>query len=252
MIDEHNVNRRAQLYASDWSRRRWATATCVFLSLTIFPRASWWMLIPSLFDLQDKLNLKQVYVITISIATVALWCANSWLQRWTGEMGIIAILPLVAFFGFGILGKVSPPRISQLPSQYTDMKHTESKSCCYQSQCTRLQIMDQDISRCYSASPHQAVRYQCSALISLRLIKSKHIRIACRLSCYCNTSISSFIMYHREDLFLLYCRSACQSTVLVHLSAGMRLDVPCLDWKSHHDFLLESLDPICCSVIDSL
>lgn len=55
---------------------------------------------------QDKLNLKQVYVITISVVTVALWCANSWLQRWTGEMGIIAILPLVAFFGFGILGKV--------------------------------------------------------------------------------------------------------------------------------------------------
>ena len=50
--------------------------------------------------------MKQVYVIGISLLTVALWCANSWLQRWTGEMGIIAILPLVAFFGFGILGKV--------------------------------------------------------------------------------------------------------------------------------------------------
>ena len=55
---------------------------------------------------QDKLSLKQGYVIGISLLTVALWCANSWLQRWTGEMGIIAILPLVAFFGFGILGKV--------------------------------------------------------------------------------------------------------------------------------------------------
>ena len=55
---------------------------------------------------QDKLNLKQAYVIAISIITVALWCANSWLQKWTGEMGIIAILPLVAFFGSGILGKV--------------------------------------------------------------------------------------------------------------------------------------------------
>jgi di/tricarboxylate transporter len=56
--------------------------------------------------LQDKLTWKQVYVIFISLLTVAMWCANSWLQQWTGEMGIIAILPLVAFFGFGILGKV--------------------------------------------------------------------------------------------------------------------------------------------------
>ena len=56
--------------------------------------------------LQDKLNVNQVYVIAISLLTVGLWCANSYLQRWTGEMGIIAILPLVAFFGFGILGKV--------------------------------------------------------------------------------------------------------------------------------------------------
>ena len=55
---------------------------------------------------QDKLSLKQVYVIFISVLTVAMWCANSWLQQWTGEMGIIAVLPLVAFFGFGILGKV--------------------------------------------------------------------------------------------------------------------------------------------------
>ena len=58
-------------------------------------------------SLQDKLSLKQAFVIGVSLLTVALWCANSWLQQWTGEMGIIAILPLIAFFGFGILGKAS-------------------------------------------------------------------------------------------------------------------------------------------------
>ena len=67
--------------------------------------------------MQDKLTLKQVYVIAVSLLTVALWCANSWLERWTGEMGIVSILPLIAFFGFGILGKVSltaPPHTDPL------------------------------------------------------------------------------------------------------------------------------------------
>lgn len=63
--------------------------------------------------------MKQVYVIGISLLTVALWCANSYLQRWTGEMGIIAILPLVAFFGFGILGKVCRPRSYQQSKIHT-------------------------------------------------------------------------------------------------------------------------------------
>ena len=43
----------------------------------------------------------------VSVLTVGLWCFNSKLQVYMGEMGVIAILPLVAFFGFGILNKVS-------------------------------------------------------------------------------------------------------------------------------------------------
>jgi hypothetical protein len=32
-----------------------------------------------------------------------LWCFNTALSTYTGEMGILAIIPLVAFFGFGVL-----------------------------------------------------------------------------------------------------------------------------------------------------
>lgn len=49
--------------------------------------------------------LIQVYVIVVSLATVALWCCNSMLSDITGEMGIVACLPLIAFFGFGVLDK---------------------------------------------------------------------------------------------------------------------------------------------------
>ena len=55
---------------------------------------------------QDPFSAKQIYIMGISVLTVGLWCFNSKLQVYTGEMGVIAILPLVAFFGFGILNKV--------------------------------------------------------------------------------------------------------------------------------------------------
>jgi di/tricarboxylate transporter len=34
---------------------------------------------------------------------VGLWCFNSFLASYTGEMGVLAIVPMVAFFGFGVL-----------------------------------------------------------------------------------------------------------------------------------------------------
>jgi len=53
----------------------------------------------------DPMTWTQVYVIVVSLATVGLWCANSVLQDITGEMGVLAVLPLVAFFGSGVLSK---------------------------------------------------------------------------------------------------------------------------------------------------
>jgi len=50
-----------------------------------------------------------VYVLLVSAATVGLWCANGALADVFGEMGVIAVLPMVAFFGFGVLGKARAP-----------------------------------------------------------------------------------------------------------------------------------------------
>lgn len=47
-----------------------------------------------------------MYVVAISVATIGLWCANTALSKYTGQMGIVAIVPMVAFFGFGLLSKV--------------------------------------------------------------------------------------------------------------------------------------------------
>ncbi|KAJ9505749.1 hypothetical protein QJQ45_029250 [Haematococcus lacustris] len=53
----------------------------------------------------DPVTWTQVYVIFVSLATVGLWCGNVALQKYTGEMGVVAVLPMVAFFGFGVLNK---------------------------------------------------------------------------------------------------------------------------------------------------
>eukprot|EP00775_Hariotina_reticulata_P002958 gene2958-3243_t len=54
---------------------------------------------------EDPLNATQIYVVLVSLGTVVLWCCNSFLVAYTGEMGVLAIIPLVAFFGFGVLDK---------------------------------------------------------------------------------------------------------------------------------------------------
>lgn len=54
---------------------------------------------------QDRISGVQIFVLLVSVATVGLWCANGALADVFGEMGIIAVLPMVAFFGFGVLGK---------------------------------------------------------------------------------------------------------------------------------------------------
>lgn len=54
---------------------------------------------------EDPLTKTQVFVIVVSVSTVVLWCLNSALAKVTGEMGVIAIIPMVAFFGFGVLNK---------------------------------------------------------------------------------------------------------------------------------------------------
>lgn len=54
---------------------------------------------------KDRVTGTQLYVVAVSVATVCLWCANGALAPLVGEMGVVALLPLVAFFGTGVLTK---------------------------------------------------------------------------------------------------------------------------------------------------
>ncbi|RUS14540.1 SPX domain-containing protein, partial [Endogone sp. FLAS-F59071] len=53
----------------------------------------------------DPINRTQVFIVFITLLTIVLWCLEHSFENVLGDMGIIAIVPLVAFFGTGILSK---------------------------------------------------------------------------------------------------------------------------------------------------
>ncbi|WWC71593.1 uncharacterized protein I206_105551 [Kwoniella pini CBS 10737] len=61
--------------------------------------------IPKMRKNTDTLTTTHWYVLIISGITIALWCAEKSMEGIVGDMGIIAIIPLLAFFGTGILSK---------------------------------------------------------------------------------------------------------------------------------------------------
>ncbi|PSR85628.1 SPX domain-domain-containing protein [Coniella lustricola] len=56
-------------------------------------------------QVQDEFTGVQWFVSIVTIVTIALWCASHQLEPIFGEMGVIAIIPIVLFFGVGILTK---------------------------------------------------------------------------------------------------------------------------------------------------
>ncbi|KAK7949380.1 SPX domain-containing protein [Apiospora aurea] len=54
---------------------------------------------------REKFTAKQWFTVATCIATIFLWCASHSLESTFGDMGVIAILPIVVFFGTGILSK---------------------------------------------------------------------------------------------------------------------------------------------------
>lgn len=62
--------------------------------------------IPKMRKNTDPLTVTHYYVLAVSALTILLWCAEKSLEDWFGDMGVIAIVPLLAFFGTGILSKV--------------------------------------------------------------------------------------------------------------------------------------------------
>ncbi|KAI5476710.1 phosphate transporter [Pseudohyphozyma bogoriensis] len=54
---------------------------------------------------RETWTASQWFVSAVTVITIVLWCVESRLAWLFGDMGIIAILPLVAFYGTGILRK---------------------------------------------------------------------------------------------------------------------------------------------------
>ncbi|KAL4736722.1 SPX domain-containing protein [Aspergillus similis] len=55
--------------------------------------------------LKDKFSGIQYFISIVTLTTIGLWCASHQLEHVFGDMGVIAIIPIVLFFGTGILNK---------------------------------------------------------------------------------------------------------------------------------------------------
>ncbi|EPQ28079.1 uncharacterized protein PFL1_04406 [Pseudozyma flocculosa PF-1] len=56
-------------------------------------------------ETRDPFTRIQWFIAGVSVATIALWCLEKNFEWLVGDMGIIAIVPIVLFFGTGILTK---------------------------------------------------------------------------------------------------------------------------------------------------
>lgn len=54
---------------------------------------------------KDKFSGVQWFISLTTLTTIILWCFSHQLEKVFGDMGVIAIIPLVLFFGTGILTK---------------------------------------------------------------------------------------------------------------------------------------------------
>jgi len=55
--------------------------------------------------MRDKFTGTQWFISFVTVATIALWCVTHQLEPVFGDMGVVAIIPMVLFFGTGILTK---------------------------------------------------------------------------------------------------------------------------------------------------
>ncbi|KAK9477619.1 SPX domain-containing protein [Lipomyces japonicus] len=53
----------------------------------------------------EKFTRTQIFVSAVTLITIALWCVSHQLEFVFGDMGVLAIIPLVVFFGTGLLTK---------------------------------------------------------------------------------------------------------------------------------------------------
>ncbi|KAI5122725.1 hypothetical protein M0805_009810 [Coniferiporia weirii] len=54
---------------------------------------------------KESFTLKQYWVTCVCLVTIGLWCIEKKIESFVGDMGIIAIIPIIAFFSTGVLRK---------------------------------------------------------------------------------------------------------------------------------------------------
>ncbi|KZT57927.1 Sodium/sulfate symporter [Calocera cornea HHB12733] len=54
---------------------------------------------------REALNWSQYYIIFVTIVTIGLWLVEHSMESIVGDMGVIALIPIIAFFGTGVLKK---------------------------------------------------------------------------------------------------------------------------------------------------
>ena len=55
--------------------------------------------------MKDKFTGVQWFISAVTVVTIVLWCVAHQLEKVFGDMGVVAIIPIVLFFGTGILTK---------------------------------------------------------------------------------------------------------------------------------------------------
>lgn len=78
---------------------------CWGLLLAVYRPASETPHLNKIKPTKEKVTFTQIFIVLITILTIALWCAESALEFALGDTGVIAAIPLFVFFGTGILGK---------------------------------------------------------------------------------------------------------------------------------------------------
>ncbi|CAK7203256.1 low-affinity phosphate transporter [Sporothrix eucalyptigena] len=77
----------------------------IWLLLLVSFRPSRGTTIVAIRPVRERFNGVQWFVTIVTLVTIGLWCASHQLEKTFGDMGVVAILPIVLFFGIGILTK---------------------------------------------------------------------------------------------------------------------------------------------------
>ncbi|KAG0052328.1 low-affinity phosphate transporter [Gryganskiella cystojenkinii] len=61
--------------------------------------------IPTIRATKEPITFAQCFISIVTVGTIILWCIENTYKEQLGDMGVIAIIPLIAFFGTGLLNK---------------------------------------------------------------------------------------------------------------------------------------------------